>query len=344
MVSEVYSKNIVFPNRFIVEDKEDKSPNLKKVIIEPLQYGFGVTIGNVLRRVLLSSIRGIAIDSIKIPNITHEYTTIDGVVQNVAEIIYNLKRVIFQTNKESVVLYLKAKGKKKVYASDITLENGVEIINKDHFLFEITDDVEVNIEISLCSGIGDYVAKQDDKNEFGRIFLDKHFSPILNVAYKVLPVMIDGKSNFEKLVMDIKTDGSIKVEEAVKVSLSILMNFLKCVDNSIYEIGNKCSKNNEKGSLKTNINYNLYRSINDLELSVRSQNCLRNEHIEFLGDLVVKKEEDMMSTPNFGKKSLNELKDILEKYDLSFGMKIDWRGDNFVKLLEEAREFFSDED
>ncbi len=341
MVSEVYSKNIVFPDKFKVESSDDGS--FAKITVFPLQQGFGVTVGNILRRTLLSSIRGIAIDKIKIADVVHEYSTMDGVKENVCDIIYNLRRVVFSSNLESSTLHLSVNGPKKVYASDIKLSTGISIVNPDHFLFEITTNRKVDIELELCSGIGDIFISQENSQNIDSISLDKHFSPVLNVGTSVTQTRVGNRTDYDKLTLEITTNGSISAEESFKIAISILTNFLAAIDDAKEKMFNHA--NNDccvETKANNEINYNLFRKVEDLELSVRSLNCLKNDGITYIGDLVKRQESDMMKTPNFGRKSLNELKRMLADMNLSFGMdEVEWPPKDFQKRIVEAKKYFN---
>ena len=340
MVSSVYSNEIVFPNSFVVDNKSEDG-SFARISIYPLQSGFGITLGNILRRTLLSSIRGMAIRSIRINGVVHEYCTMDGVIQNVSEIIYNLRRVVFNSENDSCNVKIKVSGKKKVYASDIQCSSDVKVLNPKHFLFEITGDREVEIDIHLVGGIGDIFVEQNNDQEVGEILLDQHYSPVLNVKTTVLPTRVEERTDYDKLILEIKTNGSVQAEEALKISISILKNFLNAIESSTLNMIKDANEDYKKLDKNDDYNYNLFRRVNDLELSVRSLNCLNNDGIEYLGDLVNKDENDMLRTPNFGRKSLNELKHILSQYNLSFGMDIKWRPDDFDVKLEQAKKFFA---
>ena len=335
MKSEAYSKGIVFPKNFQVEQSDDGKHG--KIVIAPLQKGFGVTIGNIFRRTLLSSIRGVAIDSLKIADVQHEYSVIEGVKQNVPEIIFNLRRVVFASELENTTISVSVKGPKKVYASDIKLPTGVKIVNSDSFLFEITTDRTIDFTIVLVSGIGDEFVYKAEQQNIDAILLDKHFSPVVNVATSILPVRVDKQIDYDKLVLDIETNGSISAEDAFKVANTVLINFLTAINecqckmyNNEVETGDFANKLGESG-----FNYNLFRKIDDLELSVRSLNCLKNDGIECLGDLVIKNESDMLRTPNFGRKSLNEIKIQLEAMGLGLGMEVPgWPPENIAELAK----------
>ena len=342
MSGDVYSRDIVFPNKFQIEASEDGS--CASITVSPLQQGFGVTVGNILRRTLLSSIRGVAIDKMKISGAVHEYTTIDGVKEAMTDIIYNLRRVVFTTDLDNAKLSFSVKGPKKVYASDIKLISGVKILNQKHFLFEITSDKTIDIELELCAGIGDIFVSQTESNDVGMITLDKHFSPVLHVNTTVRQTRVGSRTDYEKLVVDIKTNGSVSAEEAFKVAVSILTNFMLAIDDAKQKMFNNSKQEADKKGTKDNeFNYNLMRKIADVELSIRSQNCLRNANIEYIGDLVTRNETDMLRMPNFGRKSLVELKQLLNKFNLSFGMKIEWPLKNSDELAADARRYFENE-
>lgn len=339
MVSEVYSRDIVFPNKYQV-DTLSNDGSIAKISVFPLQQGFGTTIGNIFRRTLLSSIRGVAVDNLKISDAIHEYRTIVGVQQNVCEIVYNLRRVVFKTDLEHCNVKFSVKGPKKVYASDIVVGDKVQVVNPKQFLFEIVSDRIIDVEFDITSGIGDVFVSRDEDRQIGTVLLDKHFSPVLNVGVEVRQTMVNNRTDYDKLVLDIKTNGSITAEEAFKIAVSILSNFLCAIDNAQNNML-KVDKNDEQGNIeKIDFNYNLMRRVKDLELSVRSLNCLCNEGITFIGDLVCRNELDMLKTPNFGRKSLNELKEILGNMGLSFGMNIEWPLPNMAEMEAKAKGYF----
>ena len=339
----VYSDNLIFPKK--IDYKVDplcQNGSRSKVVVFPLQNGFGTTIGNIMRRVLLSSIGGLAVDSINIDGISQEYSNIDGVKQGVPEIVYNFRRVVFKSTNDSGECRLSLKGPKKVYASDIILPAGLSVVNGDLFLFEIVDAVSIDIKIRVVAGIGDVFVDYDDKNaerEPGFIYLDKHFSPVLNVSSVVESANYEGSSTAcDKLVLDIKTNGSLTAEDAFRTAVSILKNFIGSIDDLNLNIASN-RKNVTNEDISNQYNYNLLRKVEDLELSVRSLNCLQNDGIRYLGDLVKRSEPDMLKTPNFGRKSLNEIKALLAKNGLSLGMDIEWPPKNMSELLAEADKY-----
>lgn len=339
MSNEIYSKEIVFPRKFQIDASKDGS--FAKIAVFPLQQGFGVTVGNILRRTLLSSIRGVVIDKIRITNAVHEYCTIDGIKENVCDIIYNIRRIVFSSDKDNAVLKISVKGPKKVYASDIIQNADVKVINPEHFLFEITTDRQIDLEMHLCAGIGDVFVSQDTSQNIDMISLDKHFSPVLNVAVSVSQTRVDNRTDYDKLILEIKTNGSISAEDSFKKAVSILTNFLMAIDNSQEKMFSDAPNEEIKIERQGDVNYNLFRKIDELELSVRSLNCLKNDGVDYVGDLVKKQETDMMRTPNFGRKSLNELKRMLADMNLTFGMDIEWPPKDFQKMLLEAKKYFN---
>lgn len=342
---EIYSKNIVFPKKFQVE--MDESGKHGKFTVYPLQKGFGVTVGNILRRTMLSSIRGIAIDTLKISDAQHEYSVISGVKEEVAEIIYNLRRIVFASEMDSFNLKFSVKGPKKVYASDIKLPMGASIVNPNLYLFEITTERTVELEMHLIAGIGDIFVNQAEQQTIDSIPLDKHFSPVLNVAVSISQTRVDKQTDYDKLVLDVDTNGAVSAENAFKVAVSILSNFLSSIsdvqEKMYLNVENSESTSNMIATDESGYNYNLLRKIDDLELSVRSQNCLKSDGIEYIGDLVVRNENDMLRTPNFGRKSLNELKQLLSQMKLKFGMNIEWPPKDMKALQAEAKKFFEGE-
>ena len=340
MVSEVYSNSIVFPRKFQVENLSDDG-SFAKITVSPLQQGFGVTVGNILRRTLLSSIRGIAIDNLKISDVVHEYSTIDGVKENVCDIIYNLRRIVFSSNVDRSKVSMSVKGPKKVYASDLKLNSDVSIINPNHYLFEITSNRVVDVELELCAGIGDFFVSQSKTQNIDSISLDKHFSPVLNVSTHVNQTRVDERSDYDALVLEIKTNGSITAEESFKMAVSILTNFLMAIDDAQNKMFISSPSQSFVDNKESDINYNLFREVDELELSVRSLNCLKSEGVKYIGDLAVKQETDMMRTPNFGRKSLNELKKLLADMNLSFAMNIQWPPKDFDAKVAEAKRFFN---
>lgn len=316
-------RNLIVPNNM---DVSFEAGNEKKavIVLEPLERGYGITLGNALRRVLLSSLRGFAITSIKIDGVLHEYSTIDGIREDVTDIIMNLKSLIINKSTTSpAVLKLKLNKKGQVRAKDIVLTGGVEILNPDLVICNIEDSkVNLNFEMTVEYGMGYCPAenREEDEKETSLIYVDAMFSPIERVSYRVENSRIGQQTDYDKLIMEVETNGTIQPDEAIGVAAKILQTQL---DVFVRFDLTSSSDFSGVGILEDqDLNSILARKIDEMELSVRSYNCLINEGIRTLGDLVRKDEMDLLKLPNFGRKSLNELKDNLKNLGLSFGMTL----------------------
>lgn len=305
-------------------DIEIKKKNEKEatLVIQPLEKGYGLTLGNALRRVLLTSIRGFAVTSVKIDGVFHEYDTIPGIREDVYDIIMNLKSLLFtkETSNPSK-LYLKATKKGIVTAGDIKIENGGEILNKDLVICNIEKDgVELNMEMTVEYGVGYKPAIfHDEKKALGVIYVDSVFSPVRRVIYKVSNARVGQKVDYDNLELTVETNGTLDPVDAVALAAKILQSQLNIFINFDFVEEDEA----EQTDSTNEINPALLKKIDEMELSVRSYNCLRMENINLIGDLVQKTENEMLKLPNFGRKSLNELKDNLKSMGLSFGMTID---------------------
>ena len=293
------------------------------IIVQPLEKGYGLTLGNALRRILLTSIRGFAVTSVKIDGVFHEYDTIPGVREDVYDIIMNLKSLLLskETSNPSK-MYLKANKKGDVLASTIKAEGGVEILNGDLVICHIEKEgVELNMEMTVEYGVGyRQAAFHDESKALGVIYIDSVFSPVKRVIYKVSNARVGQKVDYDKLELTVETNGTITPVDSVALAAKILQSQVNVFINfdSVEEtVSNKVEEKDDE------INPVLYKKIDEMELSVRSYNCLKMENINLIGDLVTKTEAEMLKLPNFGKKSLNELKDNLKALDLSFGMQIE---------------------
>lgn len=292
-----------------------------KVVLEPLERGFGHTLGNALRRILLSSMPGSAVTEVKIDGVLHEYSTIEGVQEDVIEILLNLKQLALRMHgRESVTLMLNKKGKGPVTAADIQLEHDVEIVDPDHVIANLTKDGELNMELTVTRGRG-YVPVVADDNEEGKTIgvmqLDASYSPVRRVAYDVENARVEQRTDLDKLVLDIETNGSIDPEEAVRRAANILQDQISVFVELKSEDGDKEEK------AEPQMDPMLLRPVDDLELTVRSANCLKAENIFYIGDLIQRTENELLKTPNLGKKSLTEIKDVLAQHELSLGMKLE---------------------
>jgi DNA-directed RNA polymerase subunit alpha len=292
-------------------------------VAEPFERGFGTTIGNSLRRILLSSLQGAAIVSVKIDGVLHEFSTIPGVKEDVTEIILNLKGIMVKLHGPGPkAVHLQAKGEGEVTAKDIIRDSDVEILNPDHHVITASAEAAVNIEMTVKAGKG-YVPAERNREEdqpIGTIPIDAIFSPVRRVNYTVTNARVGQITDYDKLTMEVWTNGSVSPEDAVSVAAKILQDQLS-VFVSFEEEEDTRLVEDEKQTEK--LNENLFKSVDELELSVRSANCLKHADIKLIGELVQKTEQEILATKNFGRKSLNEIKEILAEMNLSLGMKLD---------------------
>lgn len=306
---------------------ETISPFHAKITLEPLERGFGHTLGNTLRRILLSSMPGAAIVEVKIDGVLHEYSAISGVQEDVVEILLNLKGVSIRMHgRQEVTLKLSKKGPGPVLAGDIEPEHDVEIVNPNHIIAHLNESGSLNMTMRVMLGRGYQPAairarKAEGKTIIGALHVDASFSPIRRVAYTVENARVEQRTDLDKLVIDLETNGTLDPEEAIRRSATILQQQLAAfVDLQSAPLVQ------EKMSREDSINPIYYRPVDDLELTVRSANCLKAENIFFIGDLVQRTEADLLKTPNLGKKSLTEIKNVLAAHGLGLGTKIDgWR-------------------
>ena len=303
-------------------DKESLSVNYGKFVAKPLERGFGLTLGNSLRRVLLSSLQGAAIVAVKLEGVVHEFTPIPDVKEDVAEIILNLKEVRFKLHAEQATVLIEKTGPCEVRASDIIVSEHVQVLNPDQLIATLGKGGKLRAEIQIARGRG-YRPAENNKTEempVGWIPVDSFFSPIRRVNYTVTQSRVGQRTDFDKLTMEVWTDGSVQPEDAVSLGSKILKDQLSVFLNFEEEPEPVAEIKEEHGG---GFNPNLYRSVEELELSVRSANCLQNASIKYIYELVQKTEAEMLKTKNFGRKSLNEIKDILSEMGLSLGMKLD---------------------
>jgi DNA-directed RNA polymerase subunit alpha len=315
-------KDLIRPKRLEAE-KETLTPFYGKFIAEPFERGFGITIGNSLRRILLSSLQGAAITSVKIDGVLHEFSTVPGVKEDATEIILNLKEVRLKLHTEgSKTIRVKAEGPKDLKAGDIITSDAVEILNPDHHLATLTRDAKLSMEMVVKTGRG-YVPAERNKEEnqpIGTLPIDAIFSPIRKVNYTVTNARVGQITDYDKLTLEVWTDGSLNPEEAMAYAAKILKDQLSIFITFEEEEETEGAKDQEETE---GLNENLFRSVDELELSVRSANCLKHANIKLIGDLVQKTEAEILATKNFGRKSLNEIKEILAEMGLSLGMKLE---------------------
>jgi DNA-directed RNA polymerase subunit alpha len=304
-------------------DQESLTNTYGKFVAEPLERGFGITLGNSLRRVLLSSLQGAAITSVKVEGVEHEFMTIPEVAEDVTDIILNLKEVLLQIHtNEGKTIRIEADGPKEIKAGDIIVDDQVEVLNPGHHVLTISEGGRVRMELTARRGRG-YVPADRNKvpgAPIGTIPIDALFSPIRKVNYQVTNARVGQQTDYDKLTLEVWTDGSVAPADAVayaakivKEQLSIFINFDE-TEEPVEEV---------KPVEEAKLNENLFRSVDELELSVRSANCLQNANIKTIGDLVQKTEAEMLKTKNFGRKSLKEIKEILAEMGLSLGMKLE---------------------
>ena len=295
-----------------------------KVSIEPFERGFGNTLGNALRRVLLSSLPGSAITEVQIDGVLHEYTTIDGVQEDVVEILLNLKNVAINLQtRDQAEFVLSKKGPGVIKASDIQVDQDVVIVNPEHHIATINSDKELNMQLKVETGTGyrpvitNEVTDADTDETIGLLKLDASFSPIKKVSYTVESARVENRTDLDKLIVDLETDGTIEPESAIKYAGAILQNQL-----SIFVDLTRVQEQQQEEE-EILIDPIMLRPVDELELTVRSANCLKAESANYIGDLVQKTEVELLRTPNLGKKSLNEIKAVLGSHGLSLGMDLD---------------------
>ena len=304
---------------------EPSGPNSAKVTMEPFERGYGHTLGNALRRILLSSMNGYAPTEVSIAGVVHEYSTLDGVQEDVVDILLNLKGVVFKLhNRDDVVVTLNKEGAGPVTAGDLELSHEVEVVNPEHVIANLGAGGKLDMQIKVEKGRG-YVpgnvrAFADDHSKtIGRIVLDASYSPVRRVSYTVESARVEQRTDLDKLVMHIETNGVISPEDAIKQSAGILIDQLSVFANIVQsEPGVDASS-----PRPSQVDPILLRPVDDLELTVRSANCLKAENIYYIGDLIQRTENELLKTPNLGRKSLNEIKEVLASRGLTLGMKIE---------------------
>lgn len=301
-------------------------PNHSRIILEPLERGFGHTIGNALRRILISSMPGSVITEVTIDGVLHEYSTIEGVKEDVVNILLNLKEVAVKLIAgTSATLTINKKGPCEVTAGDIQLPHGVEIANPGHVIANLNENGELKMTLTVEKGIGyhcvdTFIRNVEDEvvqKSLGKLKIDNMFSPVKKVAYYVDNTRVENRTDLDKLIIDLETNGTLDAEEAIRISANILQRQLHSfVDIKFEPVSTQHTESNDFDPI-------LLRPVDDLELTVRSANCLKAENINFIGDLVLKTENELLKTPNLGKKSLTEIKDVLAARNLSLGMKLE---------------------
>jgi DNA-directed RNA polymerase subunit alpha len=314
-VNEFLKPRIVDVN--VISDKH------AKVTLEPLERGFGHTLGNALRRILLSSMPGAAVTGVEIDGVLHEYSTIEGVQEDVIDILLNLKGLAFRMHgRDEATLTLRKKGPGAVVAGDIALGHDIEVLNPEHIIANLTKSGELNMTLRVAKGRGYEPASarasdEDEARPIGSLQIDASFSPVHRVSYAVDRARVEQRTDLDKLVIDIETNGTIDPEEAIRRAATILQDQL-----SVF-VDLQGKDEVRPKSREVDIDPILLRSVDDLELTVRSANCLKAESIYYIGDLIQRTEVELLKTPNLGKKSLTEIKDVLATRGLSLGMRLE---------------------
>jgi DNA-directed RNA polymerase subunit alpha len=303
-------------------DVQPLSPAHAKVVMEPFERGYGHTLGNALRRILLSSMPGFAPTEVSISGVLHEYSTLDGVQEDVVDIMLNLKGIVIKLhNRSDALLTLKKKGEGTVTAGDIETTHDVEIVNPEHVIAHLSPggklDMQIKVELGRGYQPGNVRAIADETKGIGKLILDASFSPVRRVSYLVESARVEQRTDLDKLIMDIETNGAIEPEEAIRYAARILMDQLSVfADLEGTPMAIETPKSPQVDPV-------LLRPVDDLELTVRSANCLKAENIYYIGDLIQRTETELLKTPNLGRKSLNEIKEVLASRGLTLGMKLE---------------------
>ncbi len=331
---------LIKPNKVDVE-RGSTSPTLGKIVVEPLERGFGLTLGNSLRRVLLSSLQGAAVTAVKIAGVQHEFSTVEGVREDVTDIILNIKAIAVRMHVEGPKrMRLAAEGPCEVTAGMIEAGADIEIMNPDLVICTLDKGAKLDMEMTVNTGKGYRPAAQNRPEDapVGLIPVDSIFSPVRKVSYEVEDTRVGQITDYDKLNLSVETNGVISPEDAVAYAARILQDQLQVFIN--FEEPKEAKASREEESLP--FNRNLLKKVEELELSVRSANCLKNDNIVYIGDLVQKSESEMLRTPNFGRKSLNEIKEVLTIMGLHLGMQIEgWPPENIEDLAKKMDDPFS---
>ena len=331
---------LIKPSKMDVNVQENDG-RIGRLIAEPLERGFGLTLGNAIRRVLLSSLQGAAITSVKIKGVVHEFSTIPGVKEDLTDILLNLKSIAVKVHSPGLKkMYIKANGSGEIRAGNFETDSETEIMNKDQLIMTLDANADVEIEANIETGKG-YVSAEvaEDENKIiGEIKLDAMFSPVVKATYKIENSRVGQVTDYDKLIFDVETNGVISPDDAIALSARILQDQLQAFIN----FDEPEIQNDQDSTDKLSFNSNLLKKVEELELSVRSANCLKNDNIIYIGDLVQKTESEMLRTPNFGRKSLNEIKEVLTHMELNLGMSVpDWPPENIDDLAKKYEDPFN---
>ena len=330
-------QELIKPTKLAIEAGRDFAREAT-IVAEPLERGFGLTLGNSLRRILLSSLQGAAVTSVQIDSVLHEFSSIPGVREDVTDIVLNIKSLALRMHSDGPKrMTLKATGPGEVRASAIETGHDIEIMDTKHLICTLDDSATISMEMTVESGKG-YVPAAQNRGEdapIGLIPIDALFSPVRKVAYKVDNTRVGQVTDYDKLSMMLETNGAVTPEDAVALAARILQDQLQLFIN----FEEPSAVTTEEAVPEPAFNPNLLRKVDELELSVRSANCLKNDNIVYIGDLVQNTEQEMLRTPNFGRKSLNEIKEVLNTMGLHLGMEIpDWPPENVEEMAKRLEE------
>ena len=331
---------LIKPSKMDVNVQENDG-RTGRLIAEPLERGFGLTLGNAIRRVLLSSLQGAAITSVKIKGVVHEFSTIPGVKEDLTDILLNLKAIAVKVHSPGLKkMYIKTSGSGEIRAGNFETDSETEIMNKDQLIMTLDANADVEIEANIETGKG-YVSAEvaeDENKTIGDIKLDAMFSPVVKATYKIENSRVGQVTDYDKLIFDVETNGVISPDDAIALSARILQDQLQAFIN----FDEPEIQQDQDSAEKLSFNSNLLKKVEELELSVRSANCLKNDNIIYIGDLVQKTESEMLRTPNFGRKSLNEIKEVLTQMELNLGMSVpDWPPENIDDLAKKYEDPFN---
>ena len=332
--------DLIKPNKMDVNIQENNG-RFGILIAEPLERGLGLTLGNSLRRILMSSLQGAAITSIKVKGIVHEFSTIPGVKEDLTDIVLNLKSVGVKVHSPGArKMYIKSKGPGEIRAGNFETDSETEIIDQDQIIMTLDSNADIELEANVETGKG-YVSAEvaEDENKLiGEIKIDAMFSPVKKTSYRIENSRVGQVTDYDKLILEVETNGAISPDDAVALAARILQDQIQLFINfDEPEI-------QKEPSIKEKLpfNHNMLKKVEELELSVRSANCLKNDNIVYIGDLVQKSESEMLRTPNFGRKSLNEIKEVLQQMDLGLGISVvDWPPENIDELAKQFEDPFN---
>ena len=331
---------LIKPNKLDVNVQENNG-RFGILIAEPLERGYGLTLGNSLRRILLSSLQGAAVTSIKVKGVVHEFSTIPGVKEDLTDIVLNIKSVGIKVHSPGArKMFLRSKGPGEIRAGNFETDSETEIMDPDQIIMTLDNNAEIELEANIDTGKGYISAEvaEDENKLIGEIKLDAMFSPVKKVTYKVENSRVGQVTDYDKLILEVETNGAVSPDDSIALAARILQDQLQPFIN----FDEPEIQPESQAQEKLPFNHHLLKKVEELELSVRSANCLKNDNIVYIGDLVQKSESEMLRTPNFGRKSLNEIKEVLQQMDLGLGISVpDWPPANIEELAKKFEDPFN---